>query len=869
MVLGTLIIATISFVTIAVTIYYMNRQLNDVKDDVDNANKIASQNKDNLKTLDTSVHGKLEYSENQILDKIASVKKQLINLINNEQSERAKLNGKIVNEENSRQNQVTDIMNSLSAQQRAMLEQDKKFMKRIDDILLGKNVVDSETSFRLETVENKLGKNTGMISELSDTVNKTNKSFSTTVSSLTAKLNTKANSSDLSALSDSFATVNSDYKLMKQDYNKYKTDTSKRIDQVAANANITNVNVKNQVDAVSKRINDTITDINNKFVGVNSSISSQSILTNKIGSDLTNLASWKSTADDRIGQIQSVNSTLLQFKDKTTNDITDIRTNVTKVGNNFDTLSKQQSTIMDMINKEMNVDSSSNAVKAITKLQSDLANNIKTNTVTTNDLNLSGTVDFRGNNVALNEKPLNLRGKQDVTTGVQYDASVDGVRVWGNAGGKLGTANNKSAFSWNADGNASVSGVLDAKGGMKLDGCLELGMSTSDKDGNAGKLCYSSFSDGVDIVGAGKTGETRKVKIWDQLEVRNKINMSTETDGPFIERTWDQKDKGNRYGVGQFPNGTMKVYGAGSYGPTTVSMSMAKADGTFNDILTVNNQNQTVMNGMAKISKALNVGNNSGNDDFTGINNARRDGRWTHFDWKDNGNNYIRGDTIFDDTLQASKINTANGINVNNAAGVMIEKKWGDGDSYGIALNDATTNVFASASHGPARVGLGFRKQDGGFDGRFIVDKNNNYSFNPDRNRYSALGMVVDGSQGDGWMWKNGPGRNDDGGANTMTIRNDNGSLRLMARNGEVRVQEARFVADNQLCINDVCVNKDELRAMRDVINGNRKFNIIMKQNDGRDHYLENGGGASGGDTVIAYGGAYDDGNKQWRMRVR
>jgi hypothetical protein len=35
-------------------------------------------------------------------------------------------------------------------------------------------------------------------------------------------------------------------------------------------------------------------------------------------------------------------------------------------------------------------------------------------------------------------------------------------------------------------------------------------------------------------------------------------------------------------------------------------------------------------------------------DDWTGLNVKRRDGRWSHFDWKDDQKNYIRGDTIVD-----------------------------------------------------------------------------------------------------------------------------------------------------------------------------------------------------------------------------
>jgi hypothetical protein len=45
------------------------------------------------------------------------------------------------------------------------------------------------------------------------------------------------------------------------------------------------------------------------------------------------------------------------------------------------------------------------------------------------------------------------------------------------------------------------------------------------------------------------------------------------------------------------------------------------------------------------------VFSNEDHDDWTGVNLKRRDGRWTHFDWKDDQNNYIRGDTHVDGKL--------------------------------------------------------------------------------------------------------------------------------------------------------------------------------------------------------------------------
>ena len=52
------------------------------------------------------------------------------------------------------------------------------------------------------------------------------------------------------------------------------------------------------------------------------------------------------------------------------------------------------------------------------------------------------------------------------------------------------------------------------------------------------------------------------------------------------------------------------------------------------------------------MGSAINVGYNyPPPQDWTGANFGRRDGRGTHFDWKDDQKNYIRGETIVDDTM--------------------------------------------------------------------------------------------------------------------------------------------------------------------------------------------------------------------------
>ncbi|MEY3401673.1 MAG: hypothetical protein RLZZ86_1288 [Cyanobacteriota bacterium] len=48
------------------------------------------------------------------------------------------------------------------------------------------------------------------------------------------------------------------------------------------------------------------------------------------------------------------------------------------------------------------------------------------------------------------------------------------------------------------------------------------------------------------------------------------------------------------------------------------------------------------------MGSALAIGDIPAPQDWTGANFRRRDGRWTHFDWKDDQRNYIRGNTVHD-----------------------------------------------------------------------------------------------------------------------------------------------------------------------------------------------------------------------------
>jgi hypothetical protein len=115
----------------------------------------------------------------------------------------------------------------------------------------------------------------------------------------------------------------------------------------------------------------------------------------------------------------------------------------------------------------------------------------------------------------------------------------------------------------------------------------------------------------------------------------------------------------NRYGVGQFTQGNMRMYTAGGWGPASVNLSIARAgegEGNFDDIVKVKTDGSTSVKG------TLFTGDNA-QEGWTGVNLKRRDGRWTHFDWVGDQKNYIRGDTIVDGSL------VVNGKDISAGAG--------------------------------------------------------------------------------------------------------------------------------------------------------------------------------------------------------
>lgn len=92
-----------------------------------------------------------------------------------------------------------------------------------------------------------------------------------------------------------------------------------------------------------------------------------------------------------------------------------------------------------------------------------------------------------------------------------------------------------------------------------------------------------------------------------------KINFAQPDPGPMIEKTYGTND--NRYGVGQFPNGAMRMYAGSGHQPATAGLSLAKPNGTLEDVLTIDNEKTTRVHGDLDVQNKIHFGKSDGSSD--------------------------------------------------------------------------------------------------------------------------------------------------------------------------------------------------------------------------------------------------------------
>lgn len=88
------------------------------------------------------------------------------------------------------------------------------------------------------------------------------------------------------------------------------------------------------------------------------------------------------------------------------------------------------------------------------------------------------------------------------------------------------------------------------------------------------------------------TGDT---VIRGDVDLVGGIKMTRADPGPMIEKHYGSDS--NRYGVGQFENGNMRIYTAGYYGPASVNLSIARDNNKFDDVLQIKTDKSVNVNG--------------------------------------------------------------------------------------------------------------------------------------------------------------------------------------------------------------------------------------------------------------------------------
>lgn len=142
--------------------------------------------------------------------------------------------------------------------------------------------------------------------------------------------------------------------------------------------------------------------------------------------------------------------------------------------------------------------------------------------------------------------------------------------------------------------------IKNPPGGTNNPGTFRGGLSKLNPDNDGTRF---PDTDGRNYIRGDTTVQGHTVMAGN-LDIAGPINYSRDDPGPMIEKSYTATDFGDRYGTGQFKGGAMRTYGSTKDPNATVSMSFARPNGTFNDILTVQNNNVATVNGQLDLYRA-------------------------------------------------------------------------------------------------------------------------------------------------------------------------------------------------------------------------------------------------------------------------
>jgi hypothetical protein len=319
------------------------------------------------------------------------------------------------------------------------------------------------------------------------------------------------------------------------------------------------------------------------------------------------------------------------------------------------------------------------------------------------------------------------------------------------------------------------------------------------------------------------------------------INVQNGDPGPLVEKRYNWSDYGDRYGVGQFPRGQTKMYTATNY-PGNASISLARKDGSFDDIVTVNPDRSTNINGALKMRHNLKDWTDNAaittwtpnasqaGPSFGGPNN------WSHFPWFD-GNTYIRpgkssGDINIDNAnninLGANRIrangniSTPNGHTIQNDGrqhiytgeilyllpnnGVQIGREWGGTGNLSVQGSLYTASGGLSGSDKRLKENINSVSEDEKNKLLQLNAQTYNYIDDDDkRKRYGYIAQDVEK------LYPNIVKENDKG----MKSVNYDDFIPLAIEN--IKDLKRTIPNNKQVCIDGVCLTKEDILKLKNL----------------------------------------------------
>jgi hypothetical protein len=218
-------------------------------------------------------------------------------------------------------------------------------------------------------------------------------------------------------------------------------------------------------------------------------------------------------------------------------------------------------------------------------------------TVGSNSVNADGTANFgnltadslmvgssmlKATNQMLTVGPTTISADGNVNVGKQL--TIGATNFSSNGTMTVGKQLNVGTNSIASDGTMSV-GKSISLGQLSLDRDTGLNMGPTRLDSNG------TLNVGQNVIRPNGLTDFGNVNINGAMNVTTTITNTSTDNGPLIEKKFN--DNGNRYGLGSFANGSTRIYTADGYIPSSVNLSWAKVDGSFDDVLRVTKDGQS------------------------------------------------------------------------------------------------------------------------------------------------------------------------------------------------------------------------------------------------------------------------------------